>query len=157
MIAPGTLQVAKATANVIKLLQYLNAISQMRSFLGLCNGYRRFVSRFSKIGPRLNRKLKEGEFKESCSDNQDRRAVNGLKNRLFSPPVFALPRAKGQYTVDTDAQDTQIRCIVLQERGKKVLKPFDYWSSPSCVATHRYKRTHKNCLAVVGSVLMLRP
>lgn len=94
VIAPGKLQAAKMTTQAIESLRYVEDISEMRSFLGLCNVYRRFVPCFAKNAAFLNKKLKNEKTSQFVLDYQERRAVNELKNYLVSPPVLALPRAK---------------------------------------------------------------
>lgn len=83
--------------------------------------------------------------------------VHGLEDKLTSPPVLVLPRSAGQYTVDPDVSDGQLGCALLQEQENKQLKPIGYWSRSFCRVERSYDTTHKECLAVVWLVLMLRP
>lgn len=43
LIAPGKWQVTQKTTKAVEALQYPTSISELRSFLGLCNVYKRFV------------------------------------------------------------------------------------------------------------------
>lgn len=103
VIGTGKLQVAKPTTKGMESLQYPDNISQMRFLRDLCSVYRHFVPGFAAIDALLNKKLKKKESSHFVSDDQKGKAVNELKNRLVNTPVSALPRAKEQYTVDTDA------------------------------------------------------
>lgn len=157
IIAPSKLQVAKTTTEATESLQFSKDISQMRSSLGLWNVNICFVPGFAKIAAPLSKKLKNGEHSQFVLDDQERRAVNELKHRLVIPPVMAQPRAKGQYTVNTEASDIQIGRVLLQEQNDKVLNPIVYSSKSLCEAERQHNTTQKECLKVVWSVLMLRP
>lgn len=86
-----------------------------------------------------------------------KKAVGVLKDKLVAPPVLALPQLAGQYTIDTDACDTQIGCVILQEQEDKVSNPTRYWSRSLYETERHYDRTHKKCLAVIWAVLLLGP
>lgn len=74
----------------------------------------------------------------------------------MSLPVLALLRANGQYTKDNFASDVQIGCILLQDQDDDVLKAIEYWSRTLVYAERRFDKTHKERLAVVWSVTMLK-
>lgn len=69
--------------------------------------------------------------------------MDALKIKFTMPPVLALPRLDGYYTIDTDACDAQVGRVQLQKQESKVLKPVGYWSRSDCVAERRYNTTHK--------------
>jgi RNase H-like domain found in reverse transcriptase len=80
-----------------------------------------------------------------------------LRYSLLSPPILALPRAKGQLWLDTDASDGQLgRCLLkLQPDGKPL--PLGYWSRTLNYAEKNYSTTEKECLAIVWAVTQLIP
>lgn len=49
VVVPGKLRVDRKTTEAVAALRSLTTVSQIRSFLGLCNVYRRFVPGFAKI------------------------------------------------------------------------------------------------------------
>lgn len=100
----------------MKTLRSPKDVSQMRSFLGLGNVYRRFLSVFPKIAAPSKKKLKKGEPNKFVLEKQVQQAMAEVKNQLMIPLVLALRQLKGQYTVDTDASDTQVGCVLLQEK-----------------------------------------
>lgn len=91
----GNLQVARKTTKVVEALQHPTNISKVRSFLGLCNKYRRVVSNFARLSEHLNKKLKK--IKPFCFelDTVDREVVDTLKEQLIKLPLLALPRRDG--------------------------------------------------------------
>ena len=158
VIRPGKLQIAEHTTDAIRQLQAPTNLTELRSFLGLCNVFRRFVPNFARIAAPLNRKLRKGEPTVFGPLNEEEMgALEELKKRLIEPPILTLPRRDGRYTVDTDACDKQVGCVLLQEQPEVPARPIGYWSRSLNQAERAYDTTHRECLAVVWAVLLLRP
>ena len=158
VIKPGTLEIdATATAALTKL-EHPRTQSEMRSFLGLCNVYRRFVPEYARIAAPLTDKLKKGKpvnlepFGESEST-----AFRTLVEAICSPPILALPRPGLPYTVDTDASNRQIGAALFQTHEGDLRKPIGFWSRTLRSAELNYGVPEKECLAVVWAVTTLRP
>lgn len=64
------------------------SLKELRSFLGLCGYYRKFVKNYAQICRPLNDLLKKGAF--IWSDNATA-AFNQLKTTLISSPLLAVP------------------------------------------------------------------
>jgi RNase H-like domain found in reverse transcriptase len=81
--------------------------------LGLCNIYRRFARGFAKIAAPLNALLRKGESPQLGELTDIRRSsFKTLRDCLLNPAILALPKSKGQFTLDTDASSDQI-CFCL--------------------------------------------
>ena len=74
--------------------------SEVKSFLGLCSYYRRFVPSFSDVAQPLNRLCEKGRtFNWSvAADN----AFQQLKLALTEAPVMAYPLPEAPFILDTD-------------------------------------------------------
>jgi RNase H-like domain found in reverse transcriptase len=142
VIGPGTLAVAEKNTRALRTAKPPSTQTELRSFLGLCNVYRRFVNGFAKIAAPLNSLLRKGESPRLNTLNEDQlRAFEALLQCLLTPPILALPKADGQFTLDTDEK----------------LHPLGYWSRGLASAERNYSTTEKECLAIVWEILTLRP
>jgi len=85
----------------------------LRSFLGWCSYYRRFVKGFSILTKSLYI-LTENQTKfvrnEQCEDT-----FNRLKRVLISSSILSLPRKEGELVFDTDASNFGIGAILSQK------------------------------------------
>ena len=157
-IHPGRLQVARNNLKALREPKAPTNQTEIRSFLGMCNVYRRFIPNFARIANPLNRKLHNGQpvsFEILTDEEYD--AFEELKGKLISPPILALPRPGYKYTIDTDACDTQVGYCLLQEQPDGTLLPIGYWIRTLNKPEGNYSTSEKECLAIVWSISMLRP
>ena len=105
-------------------------MKQVRSFLGLCNFFRRQVYRYADKAHGLIKLLDQG-VPFHWGEEQER-FFQTLKAALVSPPIMALPDTSKEFILTTDASDTSIsfnlsQYIDGQERwiefGGRGLKP----------------------------------
>jgi hypothetical protein len=76
---------------------------------------------------------------------------------LFNSAHLALPKANGQFTVDTDASSEHIGCCLYQDQPDGTKNPLGYWSSGITSAERNCSTTEKECLAIVWAIMTLRP
>jgi hypothetical protein len=91
-----------------------NSRSSLRSFLGLCNVYRRFVKGFSTLAAPLTKFLPKDQPERFFLNEEQSKAVENLKESILKPPVLALPISGRPYIVETDASANQLGCVLLQ-------------------------------------------
>lgn len=83
--------------------------------------------------------------------------MDTLKEKLVSPPLLTLPKQQGISNFGTDACDRQVGCVLLEKQDDGKDQPIRYWSR-ACKATEKYlDTTHRECHAVVWTVLLLQP
>jgi RNase H-like domain found in reverse transcriptase len=158
VIRPGKLEIATKNTDALRTAQPPRTQTELRSFLGLCNVYRRFVPGFSKIAGPLNQMLRKGESPRLQKLSVEQlHAFESLRDKLLHPPVLALPRKEGRYILDTDASDLQIGSCLCQEHPDGLRHPIGYWSRSLNAAERNYSTTEKECLAIVWAILTLRP
>lgn len=116
MIQPRRLAVIHPATKAIDGLLNRTNITDLRSFLGLCNFYLRLVSIFLRIEALLTKGLKKDQ---QCQINEltseELKALETLEEELISPAVLVLPRCKSPYIFDTHAFDKCIGCVLTQD------------------------------------------
>jgi Reverse transcriptase (RNA-dependent DNA polymerase) len=71
VIGPGTLAIAEKNTRALRTAKPPSTQTELRSFLGLCNIYRRFVNGFAKITAPLNSLWRKGESPKLGALNED--------------------------------------------------------------------------------------
>src|ERR1700729_1521302 len=122
---------------------------EIRSFLGLCTYYRRFIKSFADIARPLH-KLTENnnsyDWTEECE-----MAFEKLKAALCNPPVLSYPEPAQMFIVDTDASNSSIGGILSQiQNGQE--KVIAYFSKVLSKPERNYCVTRKELLAIVKTL-----
>jgi transposase InsO family protein len=158
VIQPGTLAIDDTSTASLKGARAPATQSEIRSFLGMCNVYRRFIKDFSHIAEPLNALLRAGQPETIATwGEKEEQAFRSLVEAICAPPILRLPRRNLPFTVDTDASDYQVGCVLFQddEAGKR--HPIGFWSRTLQGAERNYSAPEKECLAVVWALQTLRP
>ncbi|XP_074306255.1 uncharacterized protein LOC141641327 [Silene latifolia] len=117
-------------------------VSELRSFLGLANYYRRFIRAYSKIASPLTDLLKKDTKWEWSIDKK--RPFEKLKEAVVQEPVLALPDITKPFEVETDASYYALGGVLLQEGH-----PVAFESRKFNGAETRYAVQEKELLAIV--------
>lgn len=124
-------------------------VHELRSFLGLCSYYRRFVQGFSSIAkPLFN--LTENKKPFIWTDETEK-SFNDLKNKLTSSPILSHPDSINEFILDTDASQIGIGAVLSQERNG-IEYVIAYFSKTMSKAERNYCVTRRELLAIVKSV-----
>jgi len=123
-------------------------VAEVRSFLGLCTYYRRFVRGFATIAAPLHQLTRKGarfHWDEACQQ-----AFEGLKQALVDAPVLPYPDPSLPYLLDTDASAEGVGAVLSQvkEGQERVVA---YFSTKFSKPERNYCVTRKELLAVVKS------
>lgn len=124
-------------------------VTELRSFLGLCSYYRRFVKDFAEIARplhRLTEKTKDFAWTQECDD-----AFNRLKTALTTAPVLKYPSTTDPFILDTDASNFGLGAVLsqVQDGEERVVA---YYSTTLSKPERNYCVTRKELLAVVKAV-----
>lgn len=122
-------------------------VKEVRSFLGLCSYYRRFVSGFANIARPLH-KLCEKNSKFTWNEDCQK-AFNSLKNSLMSSPLLAYPLPGKSFILDTDASNLATGAVLSQEQNGQE-HVIAYMSKSLNKYEQSYCVTRKELLAVVN-------
>lgn len=127
----------------------------VRSFLGLCSYYRKFMENFSKTAAPLNELLRDGVKFNWSTDQQA--AFETLKNNLTNPPLLGHFDTNQPVTLRTDACGHGIGAILAQPDATGTERVIAYASRTLSPAESRYSTTDQEGLAIVWAVKKFRP
>jgi hypothetical protein len=117
--------------------------------LGLTGYYRKFVPHYGIIAKPLTNLFKKKQFLWSPIAQE---AFDRLKEAMTQTPVLALPDFNQPFELETDACDTGIGAVLLQNS-----RPVAYLSKP-LAPQHQHLSIHeKEFLALIMAVLKWRP
>ena len=120
--------------------------TQVRSFIGLCSYYRKFIPKFADIARPLH-KLTEKNVKFQWTD-ECQKYFELLKQKLVSAPILASPNFNEPFILHTDASNDAIDAVLSQVIDGKE-RPIAYASKALSKSERRYCVTRKELLAVV--------
>jgi len=133
VVRPGQLLVHEKNTRGLAGAQQPRTQSELKSFLGMCNVYRRFVKDYSHLARPLTKLTSTKLPSELPSelpefDAEQKQAFEALKNRLTSAPILTLPRLDGLFILDTDACAVQLGCTLVQKQPDGTTLPIGYYS-----------------------------
>ena len=122
---------------------------EVKSFLGLCAYYRRFIGGFSTIAKPLHVLTEERTpyiWSKECQN-----AFEMLKKRLTESPILAYPTSDGEFILDCDASHTGLGAVLsqIQDGAEKVI---EFYSKTLSKPEQNYCATRKELLAIVKAI-----
>jgi transposase InsO family protein len=121
-------------------------VTEVRSFIGLCTYYRRFVAGFSAICKPLYLLTEKSMQWHWGADQQG--AFDTMKDKLTSAPILAYPNAHDKFVLDTDASAYGIGGVLSQVQ-ESVERVIAYGSRVLNKAERNYCVTRRELLAIV--------
>ena len=132
-----------------------NSQKQLKSFLGLCNYYRRFVNGYANIVSPLISLLKiekKGKFKDGDWTEKCQNAFEHLKKALISPPILGFPNMNKEFVLSTDASGTAIGYILGQVDKSGNENVIACGGRALSHAERKWSTTDQECLAVIEGI-----
>lgn len=144
----GILPLNSNTA-AIKSFEYPKSQKDLRTFLGMCSYYRKFIPNFGKIAQSLYTLLKK-EQKFFLTDEM-KADFDTLKAKLSSPPLLHYPDYDKTFFVITDASKYAIGHIIAQEISGKFV-PIRYGGRTLKPPEINYAISEKEALSLVHAI-----
>ena len=128
---------------------------ELRSYLGLCGYYRRFIRGYSHTAAPLFDMLKKVE--DFVWTEERKGAFQTLKDCLISAPVLAYPNMQKPFRVTTDASSYAIGYILSQVNDDGEDHPIAYGGRSLHPTERRYSVSERECLSVVEAIKAYHP
>ena len=153
MLTESGIEVQKDKVEAVQNWPTPRNLTELRSFVGLCSYYRRFIPEFARIAAPLH-DLTRKNARFVWGSEQDE-AFKELKERLITAPVLGMPRDSGTFHLDTDPSDVGLGAVLSQEQdGKEVV--LAYASRTLSRTEKNYDVTRRELLAVVYGLKMYK-
>jgi hypothetical protein len=120
-------------------------VGQLRSFLGLCNYFRRFIHGYSTLVAPLT-SLTRNKVKYIWTDKCER-AFENVKYVLTHAPILTLPKLGKPFEVVIDASLLEVRAVLLQGG-----KPITFESKKFSPAERNYTTGEQEIAAVMHAM-----
>lgn len=163
IVSKEGIQVNPAKTKAISTYPVPKTQTQLRSFLGAANYYRRFINNFSSITNPLNQLLRKNIPFEWTSETQV--AFEKLKQALVTAPILVHAKMNKPFHVTADASNSAIgyylsqldetgREHVIAYGGRSLSKAERNWSTSDleCLAVLEAIREHRSYLTVEFTV-----
>lgn len=129
-------------------------LKSLRSFLGLCSYFRRFIAAFATIARPLSNLLKNDT--PFLWGTEQQAAFTRLKTALTSTPILGHFDDSAPTELRTDASGYGIGAVLIQHSLEED-HVIAYASRLLSSAERNYSITERECLAVVWSITKFRP
>lgn len=129
-------------------------VTELRSFLGLANYYRRFIADFAQICVPLVLLTKKDQ--EWMWTEAQQRALDTLKTRVTQAPILAHPDFDKPFLLTTDASGNAVGAVLSQFDAEGLDHPIAYLSRKLNCHEVNYSVTELEMLAVVYAVSKFR-
>ena len=151
IIGDGMIQPQPEKVKSILNCQRPTTKKQVRSFLGLIGYYRNFIANFSTVSAPLSDLTKRGQPNKVRWEEEQENAFVTLLQKLGKSPILCLPNFEKDFLLRTDASESGIGAVLLQEQGEYKL-PIAYASKKLLDREKRYSVIEKECYAIVWGV-----
>nr|KAI8738399.1 hypothetical protein BgiMline_025302 [Biomphalaria glabrata] len=128
--------------------------SGVRSFLGMCGYYQKFIPHYNSVAAPLSDLTKKSQPDKVIWSRECEDAFQTLKRCLTSSPVLKLPNLSRNFVLRTDASGSGLGAVLMQtaEETGDTLFPVAYASRKLSQAESNYAAIELECLALVWAI-----
>ncbi|KII70617.1 Retrovirus-related Pol polyprotein from transposon 17.6 [Thelohanellus kitauei] len=125
----------------------------IKSFLGACNYYSKFIKNFANLAYPLYRLLRTDRVWKW--DDECQKSFSSLKSHLKHIPSIGLPDPSRPFQIYTDASDVALGAVLTQRLGG-VERPIGFASQLLNTTQRRYSTIDRECLAILWGIRKFR-
>ena len=153
IVSASGIQPDPSKVKAIQDLQPPTDVRGIRSFIGMCSYYRRFIPNFAKTAKPLTELTKKNTrffWNEDCQI-----AFESLRDALIDAPILAYPDLNKPYKLYTDSSNFSVGACLCQDskEGERVIQ---YVSHQLNATQQRWPIIEKEAYAMVYSIQKLR-
>jgi len=127
------------------------SLTEVQSFLGFANFYRRFILDYSWVARPLTELTKKESGKEWVWNQEAEAAFRELKNRFTTAPVLAHFDPREPVIIETDASDFALGAVLSQRSKEGLLHPVAFHSRKFQPTEINYEIHDKELLAIMDA------
>lgn len=121
------LEVDPSKTDAVSKMMVPTSKKAVRSFVGFCSFYRKFVKSYSEImKPLTDLFKKDVKFKWGP---REQAAFDTIREKLVNPPILKFPNLDKRFYLTCDASSTGIACVLQQKSDDGTLHPISYASN----------------------------
>jgi len=151
VIGRDGIKMAKEKVEAVLEWKPPKSLTEVQSFLGFANFYRRFIQDYSRVARPLT-ELTKKEKKEEWSWNPEAQAAfEELKQRFTTAPILAHFDPVKKVIIETDASDFALGVVLSQRDEENRLHPVAFHSRKFQPAEINYEIHDKELLVVVDA------
>ena len=126
--------------------------TEVRTYLGLTDFYRKFIKNYAKISKPLSDTLTKKKTKLDYKNEKFIKAFNKLKELITNAPVLRYPDFDKVFHITSDASNTAVGAVLSQEQH-----PISNFSRTLNSAEQNYSTIEKELLGIVEACRYFRP
>lgn len=149
-VSQNAVKPSKEKTKAIDEFPIPDTLRKVRSFLGLSQYYRRFISNFTRIAKPLTLLTRKNQ--PFIWGTEQQRAFDSLKDKLTKPPVLAIFDPTKPCKLYTDASKDGIGATLTQISDDDEEHVIEYFSRRLDIHQQNYSASELECLAVVEAI-----
>jgi len=146
VISEGRLRPDPSKVEAISKFGAPRTVKELQRFLGMVGFYRRWIHNFSATAAPLTQLTKKGSPFRWGPEQQ--KSFEVLRSKLQQGPILALPDARREFILETDASITGIGGVLSQDFEEGRL-PIAFASRTLVAAEKKYPTRELECLAIL--------
>lgn len=156
VVTPFGIEPDQTKIEAIQAFKTPKSITETKSFMGMCNFFRRYIKGYASIARPINDRILKTNQPFKWTDEAEQAMVE-LKNKLMSPPILVHYDQMADLTIRCDASGFGLGGVLMQKAEDKAKCGVIAYTSRSLSKSEKnYATTHKECLAVVHAVKQWR-